>query len=77
MQIAQGATNLIENYLWIIARYMPGREVKISWGSVIRFGRIPFKISKLKMPKRGILAAIEERRAFNSLDMSEQSVVMD
>jgi len=44
---------------------------------VIRFGRIPFKISKLHMPKRGILAAMEERRSFQSIEQSENSVVID
>ena len=68
---------MIEKYLWVICRYMPNKEVKVKENAVIRFGRIPFKISKLHMPKRGILAAIEERRSFQSIEQSENSVVID
>ena len=41
--------NIVESHLWLIARYTAGNRVKLKEGSVIRFGRIPFKVTKLKL----------------------------
>ena len=39
--------NIIDNYLWLAARFMPESQIEVQEGDVIRFGRIPFKIAKL------------------------------
>ena len=43
----QNKYNIIDNHLWLIAKFMPTNQVEVSEGDVIRFGRIPFKIAKL------------------------------
>jgi hypothetical protein len=42
--------NIIENYLWLITRYMPDKNIKIKAGDIIRFGRIPFRVTKIRLP---------------------------
>ena len=43
----QNKYNIIDNHLWLIARYMPNHHIEVQEGDVIRFGRIPFKIARL------------------------------
>jgi hypothetical protein len=45
--VAMNEYNIIDNYLWLAARYMPDKQIEVKEGDVIRFGRIPFKIVKL------------------------------
>jgi len=59
--------NIIENYLWLITRYMPGHFIKIKTGSIIRFGRIPFRVTKIRLPKIDDIYKEEERgRAYQN-----------
>ena len=37
--------NAIDNHLWLIMRYMPKKCAKVQLYDVVRFGRIPFKIT--------------------------------
>lgn len=39
--------SLIENYAWLVAQYMPQSRVKLVEGDIVRFGRIPFQLSKI------------------------------
>ena len=39
--------NIIDNHLWFIVKFMPKKCTLIGLGDVVRFGRIPFKITKL------------------------------
>ena len=39
--------NIIDNHLWLIMKFMPKKCHDISVSDVIRFGRIPFKVTKL------------------------------
>ena len=39
--------NIIDNHLWLIMKFMPKKCHNISVDDVIRFGRIPFKVTKL------------------------------
>jgi hypothetical protein len=48
--LRKNAGNVIDNYLWLIVKYMPSGRVEIQQDSVVRFGRIPFKITKLCLP---------------------------
>jgi len=60
VHFTQGASSIIDNYLWLIAKYMPGKELKIDQDCVIRFGRIPFKVSKLQLPDKMLLSEEED-----------------
>ena len=42
-------SNIIENYAWLITRFLPDKKCELLEGDVIRFGRIPFKITKLRL----------------------------
>jgi hypothetical protein len=39
--------NIIDNHLWLIMKFMPKKCHEITIGDVVRFGRIPFKVSKM------------------------------
>lgn len=39
--------NIIDNHLWFIVKFMPKKYIEIGLGDVVRFGRIPFKVTKL------------------------------
>jgi len=39
--------NQIDNFLWKIIKFAPLGLVKLSEGDVVRFGRIPFKVSRI------------------------------
>ena len=39
--------NIIDNHLWLVMKFMPKKSHEIVVGDVVRFGRIPFKITKL------------------------------
>ena len=39
--------NIIDNHLWLIMKFMPKKCHNINIDDVIRFGRIPFKVTKL------------------------------
>lgn len=41
--------NIIDEELWLIAKFMPNKHVELVENDVIRFGRIPFKISEMKI----------------------------
>jgi len=41
--------SLIENYPWIIARYMPEKMMELAEGDIVRFGRIPFEVSRIRL----------------------------
>lgn len=43
----ENADNIIDNNLWLIMRFMPKKCNEVVVGDVIRFGRIPFKVTKL------------------------------
>lgn len=49
---------------------MPEKEVKIKEGSVIRFGRIPFKVSKIELPQSSITA---EQKKYKIYEQDEDS----
>ena len=46
---SQSRFNTVESNLWLIARYTDGNRIKLREGSVARFGRIPFKVTRLKL----------------------------
>lgn len=39
--------NQIDNFLWKIIKFAPLGTVKLKEGDVVRFGRIPFKVSRI------------------------------
>lgn len=39
--------NIIDNHLWLIIKYMPKKCMQVKQGDVLRFGRIPFKVTNL------------------------------
>jgi hypothetical protein len=39
--------NIIDNHLWLVMKYLPKKRHLVTLGDIIRFGRIPFKITKL------------------------------
>jgi hypothetical protein len=39
--------NLIENYPWLVAKFMPSEYIKLDEDDVVRFGRIPFRCTKI------------------------------
>ena len=39
--------NAIDNYLWKIIKFAPLGTVKLREGDTVRFGRIPFKVSRI------------------------------
>mmetsp|Transcript_33673 Transcript_33673/g.52003 ORF Transcript_33673/g.52003 Transcript_33673/m.52003 type:complete len:196 (+) Transcript_33673:833-1420(+) len=39
--------NIIDNHIWLIMKFMPKKQHEVGLGDTVRFGRIPFKISKL------------------------------
>ena len=39
--------NQIDNFLWKIIKFAPSGTVKLSEGDIVRFGRIPFKVSRI------------------------------
>ena len=39
--------NIIDNHLWLVMKFMPKKSHEVSVGDVVRFGRIPFKVTKL------------------------------
>ena len=39
--------NIIDNHLWLVIKFMPKKTHQIGLGDVVRFGRIPFKVTKL------------------------------
>ena len=39
--------NIIDNHLWLILRFMPKKCAKVQLYDVVRFGRIPFKVTTL------------------------------
>lgn len=39
--------NIIDNHLWLVMKYLPKRKHHVGLNDIIRFGRIPFKITKL------------------------------
>lgn len=39
--------NIIDNHLWLVMKYLPKKRHQVKLNDVIRFGRIPFKITKL------------------------------
>jgi hypothetical protein len=41
--------NIIDNHLWLVMKFMPKKQHEVKVGDVVRFGRIPFKITKLVM----------------------------
>ena len=45
---SQSRFNIVESHLWLIAAHTASKRVMLEEGSVIRFGRIPFKVTKLK-----------------------------
>ena len=45
--INENEDNIIDNYLWLIMKFMPKKCHDVNLGDVIRFGRIPFKVAKL------------------------------
>lgn len=38
--------NIIDNHLWLIMKFLPKKRYPIKQGDVVRFGRIPFKMTK-------------------------------
>ena len=45
--------NIIDNNLWLIMKFLPKKGHEVTIGDVIRFGRIPFKVSKLVLDVQG------------------------
>lgn len=43
----ENSDNIIDNHLWLIIRHLPKNQAKINLGDIVRFGRIPFKVTKL------------------------------
>ena len=41
--------NLIDNNLWLVCRYLRKGRAKLKEGSVIRFGRIPFRVTRMRL----------------------------
>ena len=39
--------NIIDNHLWLVMKYLPKKRHLVKIHDIIRFGRIPFKITKL------------------------------
>lgn len=39
--------NIIDNHLWLVMKYLPKKKHPVKLNDIIRFGRIPFKITKL------------------------------
>ena len=39
--------NIIDNHLWLILKFMPKKGIEVKLNDVLRFGRIPFKITSL------------------------------
>ena len=44
--LKENPDNIIDNHLWLIMKYMPKRTHCLKTDDVIRFGRIPFRITK-------------------------------
>ena len=47
--LAANKHNIIENSVWLITRFLPDKRCELLEGDVVRFGRIPFKITKLRV----------------------------
>ena len=45
--VNENEDNIIDNHLWLIMKFMPKKCHDVNLGDVIRFGRIPFKVTKL------------------------------
>lgn len=43
----ENTDNIIDNHLWLITRFMPNKQIEAKLGDVIRFGRIPFRVTKI------------------------------
>lgn len=41
--------SLIENYPWLIAQFMPFKRTELTEGDIVRFGRIPFAVSRIRL----------------------------
>lgn len=39
--------NIIDNHLWLVMKYLPKKRHIVGLNDIIRFGRIPFKITKI------------------------------
>lgn len=39
--------NIIDNHLWLVMKFLPKKRHEIKQGDIVRFGRIPFKMTKL------------------------------
>jgi len=39
--------NNIDNFLWRVIKFTPSGMINLKEGDVIRFGRIPFKVSRI------------------------------
>ena len=43
--------NIIDNYTWLVLRFMPKQRTEIKLNDVIRFGRVSFRVMELVITK--------------------------
>lgn len=41
--------SLIDNYPWKVAQFMPTQRIELVEGDIVRFGRIPFIASRIRI----------------------------
>lgn len=66
--------NIIDNHLWLIMKFMPRRRHQIYLDDVIRFGRIPFKVTKIVLDAKDELKSLKEHKKKN-MQLSTHSMV--